>query len=102
MDHRCSARIPLNLNLDLYYRDRPLGRFTTRDIDSSGAFIQSKLSAITANTVVDLHFISDNSNDKPLQRKGLVVRSGSKGIAVLFSDKQSNFREILDTEALNS
>ncbi len=101
MDHRCSARLPLRLTLDLFYRGEHLGRFTTRNIDSSGAFIEGDTPLLPANRLVELHFVSDNHQFEPLQRRGLVTRSDNGGVAVLFSDQPSGFLKMLDTVSAN-
>lgn len=102
MDKRSSARMKLHLDLNIYHCGNHLGRGTTRDINTNGAFIQDYTGELYRNDVVELTFIPYEEECKPVCLKGMVVRGSRKGIAIMFGYGETDFGSFLGTFIKNA
>lgn len=87
------------LEVDIYIDGVYQGRATTRDLRNDGAFIliTGYPGEYFQGDNLDLHFIPAEKTQRPICLSGTVVYSSSEGIDVLFSYRQSKFRELFNT-----
>jgi len=94
-NRRSTPRKELQLDVDIFACGTYLGRTTTRDIHADGAFIEAGADEVLVNDVVDLRFIPEENEIKPVRLRAMVVRDGRDGVGVLFGYGEMDFRRLL-------
>ena len=108
--YRWSRRIHARLEVTLYdntkgaaYDSGLLGTFKTRDLDSRGMFIETGSIKLRPSDVVYIHVeITLMGKVKKHWLRGIVVRRNNSGVAIWYSDTQSNafFRDLAELQNL--
>ncbi len=83
MEHRYYPRLPALLEIDLYQRQRLLGRFNSHDISLDGLFVKTGPIGLERNDVIQLR-IGIRSEKHWMQ--GIVVHTGSHGIGIMLDE----------------
>ncbi len=97
INHRCSVRIPLRLEVGVYHRGRTVGGFITRNVDPDGAFVEGSDFDLRQNDFIELEFEPEEDKAPCLRQKGLVVHRNLDGIGVFFAHDLAGFRALLAT-----
>ncbi len=84
MEHRCSGRMALRRKVGVSRDGYALGDFLTRDIDSTGAFIEACGLSLRPYEYVELCFADGEGGDEPVRCTAVVVRCCSEGVGVMF------------------
>ncbi len=95
MDHRCSVRLPLHLTVEVFKRERFLGRYTTRNMDVEGIFIEMRTTDLEANDVVKLVFIAPDCQHCDYTLIAGVVRVDADGAGMMLFDHENKAPDIL-------
>jgi len=82
MPYRFDARTKLNTEVELRRDGLSLGRFLTRDIDSTGVFIEAACGGLQVQDAIEIDFLFDRH--ARYTQPGTVVRCTGEGIAVMF------------------
>ena len=90
MDHRCSPRIPMSVNVILCQHNIPVAPARTRDMTLTGMFLELKHSIFPKNSMVEVEFVGGVGDKARYYRvRGLVVRSTPEGIGVELEESVS-------------
>lgn len=108
MNHRCSARISLHVEVDVFHQGRTLGRYLTRDINPEGVFIETGPVALYPNDIVELEFVVSGDISRIDRMKAMVIWHNGGGIGLLFTESDpafydrlgQQFPELVDSEML--
>jgi hypothetical protein len=95
MNKRSTPRKDLQLDVDVFSCGTYLGRSTTRDIHADGAFIEGAADEFYQNDVLDLRFIPELDEIKPVRLRAMVVRGAVDGVGVLFGYGETEFMRLL-------
>ncbi len=79
MEHRYWRRRDVALEMRLFHRQRPLGRFSTSNISIDGLFLEAPWLEIAPNDIVDLQWDCGEMH----RMKGLVIHRSDNGIGLL-------------------
>lgn len=87
------------LEVDIYIDGVYQGRSTTHELRNDGAFIliSGYPGEYLKGDSLDLHFIPAEKTQRPVCLSGTVACSSSEGIDVLFSCRESKFRQFIST-----
>ncbi len=104
MEHRCSSRKPLMLDVVIGYNAIGLVQGRTRDVGLGGMFVETGCVELPVNAVVQASFILEKNGRKAAcQAKALVVHNQSLGAGLMFNDLNddlySTLHDILSTRA---
>jgi hypothetical protein len=91
MNHRCSIRIPLRVEVTLSQHGSAMGRYVTRDIDSDGAFVETGGAALYPNDIVELTIAAPRANPCHVSIRAMVVRRTEMGVGLLFTSYTPDF-----------
>lgn len=97
MEHRCSDRIPIELDVIIRRRESELGRYKTRDLSCAGAFIKTGSIDLSAGDYVNITLIADQAGFKDQYLNALVIHRFSHGMGLMFVGHSAN-----DVRALKS
>jgi hypothetical protein len=100
MDHRYSVRLPLNLTVEVFKRERFLGRYITRNMDVEGVFIEMRTTELEANDVVKLVFIAPDCQHCDYTLLAGVVRVAADGAGMMLFDHEHKALDILSATDL--
>jgi hypothetical protein len=92
---RSTPRQGLALDVDIFNCCTYLGRSTIRDIHIDGAFIETDHDDLFQNDILELRFVPDADEIKPVRLRAMVVRNSGDGIGVLFSYGEHDFNNLL-------
>jgi len=95
MDHRYSVRLPLRLTVEVFKRERFLGRCITRNMDVEGIFIEMRTTDLEANDVVKLIFVAPDSEHCDYTLIAGVVRVDADGAGMMLFDHEHKALDIL-------
>lgn len=86
MERRHFTRTRLRLPVQIFIRDRFVGRYETRDIDLEGVFIESHACDLAPNDLVELAFLrADGTRFEYILNAG-VVRRTADGVGLMLFD----------------
>ena len=86
VDQRWCAREPLRLRVELNRQQRPIGRFTTRNMDVEGAFIEDAETQLNLNDIVELVFLDVEGEPTEHRLMAGVVRCAADGVGLVLLD----------------
>ena len=87
MENRWSMRKPMQLDVDLYYRDWRVSGCKTRDLGLGGVFVEMTDPAIPSHSTVELVLKYDHQGAAQSHRfRGNVVHRDRDGLGVAFRD----------------
>lgn len=92
---RSTPRHHIALDVDIFNCCTYLGRSTIRDIHIDGAFLEAYYDDLFRNDILELRFIPDVDEVKPVRLRAMVVRHSNDGIGVLFSYGENDFNNLL-------
>lgn len=95
MDHRYSVRLPRRLTVEVFKRERFLGRYVTRNMDVEGVFIEMPTSELEANEVVKLTFAVPGSEICDYTMLAGVARLDADGVGMMLFDHKLKALNIL-------
>jgi hypothetical protein len=103
-EYRFYARMPLPLEAELRTRQSSLGRFSIRDIDMGGAFVEVRSDDVDLypNDVVELLFapIAGDAADRGQGLRARVARVAPDGLGLMFIDfDQASLNALLEVMA---
>jgi len=102
MNHRYSVRLPLRIAVEVFRQERLLGRYTTRNMDAEGIFIEMRSTDVAANDVVKLVFVfPDRERCDPTLMAG-VVRLDADGAGMMLIDYEHKAPDILRAADLSN
>ena len=102
MDHRYSVRLPLHLTVEVYKRERFLGRYTTRNMDVAGVFIEMRKTDLEPNEVVRLNFVAPDGERGDCTLLAGVVRLDADGAGMMLFDYEDKALDILRAADLSN
>jgi hypothetical protein len=91
MNHRCSVRIPLRVEVDLFRHGHDLGRYMTRNIDSDGGFLETGALALFPSDIVKLAIAAPREDPGHVSIRAMVVRRTDEGVGLLFTNYSPDF-----------
>ena len=100
MDHRYSVRLPLHLTVDVFKRERFLGRYITRNMDVEGIFIEMRTTDLEANDVVKLIFVVPDNERCDRTLIAGVVRVDADGAGMMLFDHEHKALDIIGASDL--
>lgn len=95
MDHRYSVRLPLRLTVEVFKRERFLGKYITRNIDVEGVFIEMRTADLEANDVLKLIFIAPGRERCDCTLSAGVVRLDVYGAGMMLFDHERKALDIV-------
>ena len=110
MNHRCSVRIPLRVEVTLFRHGNDLGHYMTRNIDGNGAFVETRGLVLHPNDILELEIRLPRENPGHVAVKAMVVRDTATGAGLLFTKCSPELarqigtliQELLDIDTLRS
>ena len=102
MDHRYSVRLPLHLTVEVYKRERFLGRYTTRNMDVEGVFIEMRKTDLEPNEVVRLNFVAADCESGDCTLLAGVVRLDADGAGMMLFDYEDKALDIIRAADLSN
>jgi hypothetical protein len=96
MEKRWAARRPVQISVDLRYRDIEVVNCQTRDISLNGAFVEVHQLQPTVSAPIDLVFrLGQPGQYTKYKVPGKVARATGEGIGVMFEELDiSSFRSL--------
>ncbi len=83
MEHRCSPRIPIEIDVMLCRHNKPVAPARTRDIALTGMFVELKHAIFREHSTLEVEFTRGVENKARYSRvRGRVVRRTPEGIGV--------------------
>jgi hypothetical protein len=95
MDHRYSVRVPMHLTVEVFKRERFLGRYITRNMDVEGVFIEMPTADLEPNEVVKLIFVVPDGERCDYMLIAGVVRLDADGAGMMLFDREHKALDIL-------
>ena len=96
VEHRYSARKPMNLPVEVFHHKQSLGCFNTQDVSHQGAFIDASQLYLFCNDFVQVKFfVGDQLKAREFKLKALVRHMSKQGIGVMFTDDLPDFFRVL-------
>jgi len=102
MNHRYSVRLPLHLTVEVFKRERFLGRYITRNMDVEGVFIEMRKTDLEPNEVVKLSFVAPDGERCDYTLIAGVVRLDADGAGMILFDYEDKALDILRAANLSS
>jgi hypothetical protein len=72
-ERRRSKRIPIALDVVIYYKGLPIAVATSRNISLDGMYVETRWHLFSRGTVLDAEFILDDNRDNRRHRVSVVV-----------------------------
>jgi hypothetical protein len=95
MKSRYSSRLPIQQTVEVFKQEKLLGRYTTRNMDVKGIFIEMPVTDLELNDMVKLVFaLPDYENCDHTLMAG-VVRLDSDGAGMILFDHEHKALDIL-------
>ncbi len=96
MEHRCAVRKPIALDVTLNYRGLGLISGKTQDVGLGGMFINVGRVQLAINALVDITFpVKCPTKSMQCKAKALVVHHRADGVGLMFSELDTNVRQML-------
>lgn len=95
MDHRYSVRLPMHLTVDVFKRERFLGRYITRNMDVEGVFLEMPTADLEPNEVLKLMFVVPDCECCDYTLIAGVVRLDADGAGMMVFDREHKALNIL-------
>lgn len=89
MEHRWNTRVPLDINISLNYDKVGLIAARTRDISLGGTYVMTDSIRIGKHTMLEVLLPNDEDSTQMVRIPATVVRAGSDGVALQFTDFDS-------------
>lgn len=86
MEHRCSTRRMVDLEVALNYRNVELIRGRTRDISLGGMFVETVRQGLPKNSLVRFSVRLPSGKGWLKECKAMVVHSASGGVGLMFTE----------------
>ncbi|WP_455201107.1 PilZ domain-containing protein [Kaarinaea lacus] len=85
MEHRCSVRLPIAMNVLLYHNNIPVVHCKTDDIGADGMFVKSGPLKYRTNTILKVEFRSGKgSESRSHMITAMVVHHAKNGLGLMF------------------
>ena len=85
MEHRCSVRLPVAMNVLLYHNNIPVVHCKTDDIDADGVFVRSGSLNYRTNSRLKMEFQTEKDNRrKSYILSAMVVHNAKSGLGLMF------------------
>lgn len=85
MEHRCSVRLPIAMNVLLYHNNIPVVHCKTNDIGADGLFVQSGPLKYKTNTMLKVEFQSGKGGESRSHMiTAMVVHHAKNGLGLMF------------------
>jgi hypothetical protein len=97
MNHRCSVRIPLRVEVKLSQHGNLLGIYMTQNIDCEGAFVESRGLALHPNEILQLEVRLPRGKPSHIPVKAMVVRNTATGVGLLFTESSPELARQIGT-----
>lgn len=94
MEHRCSIRKSLTMDVVIDYRGLGLVRGRTQDIGMGGVFVDTGCVQLPVNAMVNLAVMLDGVR-RPLRIGAIVVHAQESGVGLLFEELDPESHETL-------
>lgn len=96
MEHRCSIRRSLSLDVVLNCRSLGLVGGRTRDIGMGGMFVDIGRIQLPMNALIESCILLETAGQtQPFRTEAMVVHSGRSGVGLMFSDLPPAFHQRL-------
>ncbi|MES9846428.1 MAG: PilZ domain-containing protein [Candidatus Sedimenticola sp. PURPLELP] len=96
MEHRCSPRKPVSMDVVLNYRSLGLVRGQTKDVGVGGMFIKTGRIRLPVNAMVDVSVIMEGARGmRPFRTEAIVVHTVDGGIGLMFCDLADDHHTLL-------
>lgn len=96
MEHRCSLRRPMKVDIVLNYRSLGLVRGRSRDVGMGGMFVETGRIQIPVNAMVDVSVMLDTADGAcAFHAEAIVVHTNKGGIGMMFSDLKPGLHDLL-------
>jgi c-di-GMP-binding flagellar brake protein YcgR len=87
LEHRCSVRIPLALDVAIVCRTLGLVRGRTHNVSVGGMLVDIGRIQLPVNSLVDTSLmLREEGEDRPYHSPAVVIHSGEPGVGLMFSD----------------
>ena len=85
MEHRCSVRLPIAMDVLLYHNNIPVVHCKTNDIGPEGMFVKSGSLKYRINTVLKVEFHTKKGVEtKSYMLSAMVVHHANNGLGLMF------------------
>ena len=85
MEHRCSVRLPVAMNVLLYHNNIPVVHCKTDDIGADGVFVRSGSLNYRTNSMLKMEFQTEKDNRrKSYILSAMVVHHAKNGLGLMF------------------
>ena len=85
MEHRCSVRLPVAMNVLLYHNNIPVVHCKTSDISPDGMFVRSGPLKYRANTLLKVEFQDEGDAARKFHMlSAMVVHHAKNGLGLMF------------------
>ncbi|WP_455220808.1 PilZ domain-containing protein [Kaarinaea lacus] len=100
MEHRCSVRLPVAMDVLLYHNNVPVVHCKTRNIGADGMFVRTGSLKFGTNTMLKVEFKPGEGRDQHCHMMpALVVHHANDGMGLMFpggdSDSMKVWRNIV-------
>lgn len=102
MDHRYSVRLPLHITVEVFKREKFLGRYITRNMDVEGIFIEMRTTDLAVNDMLDLIFLFPDCERCDCSLIAGVVRIDADGAGMMLFDHEHKAPDILRAADLSN
>lgn len=89
MEHRLSLRMPLTMNVAIYYNGLGLLQGRSLDVSRHGMFVATGPMILPLHAIVDIAFPLESGkySEPPQRTPAMVVRLTNEGIGLMFSNE---------------
>ncbi|NIA01193.1 MAG: hypothetical protein GWP13_00235 [Planctomycetia bacterium] len=101
MEHRCSVRKPVELQLLLYKHGLPIQRGVSRDLGLGGMFVETGTRTWRKNENLEIEFLGENGQSA-IRLSALVVHHSSAGVGLMFNAVSNEQRRVLRGSLFNN
>ncbi len=107
MEHRCSVRLPVAMDVLLYHNNIPVVHCKTHDIGADGMFVDSGPLRYQTNTMLKVEFQTRKGNvQKSHMLSAMVVHHAKNGLGLMFpggnSDSMRVWRDLIRHEVIQN
>ncbi|MES9870915.1 MAG: PilZ domain-containing protein [Sedimenticola sp.] len=96
MEHRCSPRKPVSMDVVLKYRGLGLVRGQTEDVGVGGMFVKTGRIRLPVNAVLDVSVIMEGARGmSPFRTECIVVHTTDGGVGLMFCDLDESCHGLL-------
>ena len=96
MEHRCSPRIPVTIDVMLCKHNHPVAPARIRNIALTGMFLELKHAIFPKNSTLEVEFVRGVEDTARYSRvRGMVVRRADEGIGVELEESVPEVSQVL-------